>query len=447
MMSFGLVLLVIGALEGFLGYKLYKLWLAISGFVVGAVIGGIGGLIFGKEVAVMASLLLGVLFAIINVLLLKVGVFIHCFSTGYLAVLIPSIIEQVKSQMSLEGIEKIIISYFIDGNSGIDTTGSIILALLVGLIFGVIGVILIRPVIVICTGLVGGFLMSIGCSLISGKISIGFVLIFGLILAIFAILVQWKLTGKNDKEQKLNTNHQQADRVSSERMQEKGSLIVQNIQVGSEKAIQSIQQAGTTALTYINTRQQTESKRVSEKKRKIATEELMEELEAIIYQNKVMAKCMPFIEYISVMIILAVGIYGILRYPYFRPFGFLLGIMMWAPVAIFLNTLCIIAKKHWYVYGIQVIYLFCVIIGMMRGIIKFSDAIPVILIFGILFSLEYLLTRKKKNSNTLIQKKDTQESINASSEPENNKVFCSQCKTEMEKGDSFCIQCGNPLQS
>lgn len=162
------------AVQCFLGYRLFRILTAIVGFVVGGAIGGVLGYLLMQEVgAILVGLLIGLLGGFLAFKLYKLGVFVMCFGAGAV----------------------------IGGALGLMAGGgSMVFAFagIAGIALGVLGVILTKPIIIISTAAGGG--MGAGMMLgiaIGHNTALG--LIFGIVLAIAGILVQFRLEKKPAK--------------------------------------------------------------------------------------------------------------------------------------------------------------------------------------------------------------------------------------------------------
>ena len=164
----GIVLLLWGLANAFFGYKIFKVVLAITGFFTGMLLlpAVVGLLLFfspdiseGSLIALMVLLGLagGVIGAVLAVLLYKVGVF---FSVGMMSFIVVFVIVQQAE-----------------------------IALVLGIICGIAGVILDKYVIIVSTGLSGGSLMGAGFGMITSNFG-AFLIVIGLIFGICGIVFQ-----------------------------------------------------------------------------------------------------------------------------------------------------------------------------------------------------------------------------------------------------------------
>lgn len=166
---------VVGGLLCFFGYKLFRAMAAIIGFIVGGVIGAIiGGLTAGEGGAFAGLLILGILGALLAYTLYRLGVFILCFGGGAVIGLALAMLMG-------------------------DSDAVLPLAAIVGLIAGIIGVILTKPVLIVSTSVGGGMSMGLALGGILENTAAGTVL--GVLLAIAGIFVQFYLEKKKTGEE------------------------------------------------------------------------------------------------------------------------------------------------------------------------------------------------------------------------------------------------------
>lgn len=158
----GAVFLVWGLVNALFGYKLFKIVLAITGFIVGVVIGLIVGAALGasgdmEAIIPVAAILGGILGAVLAVALHKVGVF---FAVGAMGFLVFYILLRIFP-----------------------------IALVLGIVCGIVGVILEKYAVIVSTALSGGSLAGVGLGFITGNLG-GFVFVSGLLIGIGGIVFQ-----------------------------------------------------------------------------------------------------------------------------------------------------------------------------------------------------------------------------------------------------------------
>ncbi len=159
------VLILVGAIQCFFGYQLFRVLTAVVGFAVGAAIGGVLGYIAMREAgAMMIGLLIGLLGGWLAFKLYKLGVFVICFGAG-------AVVGAALGLMA----------------GGMNTV--IPFAAVVGIALGVLGVILTKPVIIISTAVGGGMSIGIALGSMMGNLAMGVIL--GIVISIAGILVQF----------------------------------------------------------------------------------------------------------------------------------------------------------------------------------------------------------------------------------------------------------------
>lgn len=165
--------LIVGGIQCFFGYKIFRAVAAIIGFFVGGVIGGIVGSFADFTVAIICFALFGILGAFLAYKLYMLGVFFSCFCTGAVIGLTLAILMQQPS--SIPSIMAII-----------------------GLLFGIVGVILKKPIIILCTGFSGGSSMGLALGMILKSTLLGSIL--GIALSIIGIIIQFYHNRETDDD-------------------------------------------------------------------------------------------------------------------------------------------------------------------------------------------------------------------------------------------------------
>ncbi len=192
-----IVAIVLGVLCCFLGYRLFKVVLAICSFVVGgAMSGGLVYVLFGENAAltIIAGIVGGIVIAIILVLLYYVGIFLVGAALG--SVLAMAIMNNLLDEpMALV----VVVS---------------------AIVFGCLALVVHRFLIIISTAALGALDVIVGTAEISGhgfdlttlvddpgslmnwaEIETGVILMISgwVVLTLAGILVQYKYTGKRKK--------------------------------------------------------------------------------------------------------------------------------------------------------------------------------------------------------------------------------------------------------
>ena len=202
MVVLGIILLLYGLCKAFFGYKLYKISLFFAGVLIGVGIGIIA--CRGVITTVVVSILLGILCGILSVVLMRVGIFLQCFIYGVLAIMIPTIVSTLIGLANVEGLISVGVSLIQTGRTGIDFTSSLPLALVVGLLAGVLGVIFTRILLIVSTALIGGLVSGVGICLLILQMNVVVVGITGLTIMILGIVIQPKTNKKKDKKNTIN---------------------------------------------------------------------------------------------------------------------------------------------------------------------------------------------------------------------------------------------------
>lgn len=307
---------VVSVIQCFFGYKIFKFWVGVIGFIVFVFLGGVlGALAFkGSEVAIIIfGLICGILGAFLAMKLYKLGVFIQCFGTGFLVgiVLCGAILQT-------------------------DIGPAMALAIVFGAIFGIVGVILIKPVIIISTGFSGGVTLGLCLAgLFKGNLFLGILL--GIISSICGVLYQF-YSSKNPKlatngsnsnipvssennnislsNENSNVTAMAAIGVPTEQDPDEGIAtdISQNTNIGAGNAINPIKtenkpnefvedakkkvdEMKIELQKKIQHKIDTDSKEVSEEDSRAAALYMFKGIESFVYSNKIMKTIMPFIEY------------------------------------------------------------------------------------------------------------------------------------------------------
>ena len=173
---------VLAALMCFLGYRLLRVFVAIGGLGIGAVLGILlGGKIADSQVV---TLILVIVFAVgiclISFLVYKAGIFILVFFTVF------SLLAVILKDMTMPLDYRLI-------------------ALIAAVVVGILSVIIVRPLTIVVTALGGGMSLAANIgSLIADKVTIPSVLtiVLGVVLAVCGMLVQFKTTSGKGKKRR-----------------------------------------------------------------------------------------------------------------------------------------------------------------------------------------------------------------------------------------------------
>lgn len=196
----GIVMLLIGLMTAFFGYSLYKLYLFMSGFLIGALI-GIVIAASGYPEGIPIGLVLGIVLGFFSIVLKKTGAFLQWFSTGTILMLLLGSADKLLMLVTalIRGTTSIeyLMPYIFN-----DMEARIILALIVGVAAGILGVIWMRTFIILSTSIVGGILSGTGICLITQSISLYLLLGGALCIAILGIIIQFRKPEKKKRAKK-----------------------------------------------------------------------------------------------------------------------------------------------------------------------------------------------------------------------------------------------------
>lgn len=170
---------VVGLLVCFFGLKLIKLLGALIGFLLGASLGAIGGLMAGLTGLALVGVILGagIVLGILSWFLYRIGIFLLVF------------VETMGLGIILGGTE---------------TPAVVVVAAVVGLILAILAVRFVEPVVIIVTGLVGGFSAGMNVIDLTGiELPPWVGLAAGIVIAVIGIMVQFMMhsrkVGKKEK--------------------------------------------------------------------------------------------------------------------------------------------------------------------------------------------------------------------------------------------------------
>ena len=174
-----IILFVLGILQCFLGYKIFKFWIAVCGFLIFGILGGLVSVfIIGSS---GAGIFFGLLFAIggafISLKIYKVGVFTLCGVMGFS------------------------LAYIL--------TQSIALSIFISLVVGILSLFFVKPVIILSTSVSGGFAAGMSLLIILKTDSDLARILLSVAFSIVGVLVQLalhkKATNSNSCFSKINS--------------------------------------------------------------------------------------------------------------------------------------------------------------------------------------------------------------------------------------------------
>lgn len=164
----GIIAIALGLLESFLGYRIFKVQVAIVAFLAGLAIGmSAFGAAFGiLWLAVLLGVVIGALLAWLSIKIYKVGVFLLVGAFAYLVALlfVPNF-------------------WF---------------ALIIGVVVGVLGAFLTKPIIIFATSFGGGSIAASGLSMLiwgSPEAGLGWLRwVILIVLGVFGMVIQLRTT-------------------------------------------------------------------------------------------------------------------------------------------------------------------------------------------------------------------------------------------------------------
>lgn len=185
---------VVGVLVCFFGLKLIKLLGALVGFLLGASLGAVGGLMAGLTGPVLAGVILGagIVLGVLSWFLYRVGIFLLVFS-------------------EILGLGIVL--------GGTETPVAAIAAAVIGLILAILAVRFIEPVVIVVTGLAGGFSAGMNVVDLTGVALPGWAgLLAGIVIAILGIMVQFMMQSRKigKKEKVYSKKVKEQDSMESE---------------------------------------------------------------------------------------------------------------------------------------------------------------------------------------------------------------------------------------
>lgn len=185
---------VVGVLICFFGLKLIKLLGALVGFLLGASLGAVGGLLAGLNGAVLVGVILGagIVLGVLSWFLYGVGVFLLVF------------FETLGLGIALFGTEAPL---------------TVIISAVVGLVLAVLAVKYIEPLVIVVTGLSGGFSAGMNVVDLTGVSLPGWAgLLAGIVIAVIGIMVQFMMHSRKigKKEKVYSKKIKEQDSMESE---------------------------------------------------------------------------------------------------------------------------------------------------------------------------------------------------------------------------------------
>lgn len=324
-----IIAFIISILQCFFGYKLFKFWVAVTGFLTFGIIGGFAAGIAAENagVGMFIGLACAVLGAFIAFKLYKVGVFLLCGSMGFL------------------------LGYILIENP--------IFALIFALVIGVLSVYFVKPVIILSTSISGGFTAGSSLCMIMGIDSGVPSILIGLALAVGGVLVQFAFAKKssgpitmpqgapvhfaggqnfNNNYQNLNNNYENPDNGYPAA----NMPINENQGYGAAPRAQglNLQSSAHAFSSKLKEKMENDNAAMASKTTGVTFDEACDNLLEVAYSSKVLKPIMPFIEYILYFLsfLIIVSSLSILS-------GFTLPSIT-ITVLFFTGGLCFIKKKY-----------------------------------------------------------------------------------------------------
>lgn len=271
------ILFIFNSVQCFFGYKLTKLWIAISGFFLFGLVGlGIGSVNGGGETVIVWGLILAIIGAFIAFKLYKIGIFILGFIGGLIF--------------------------------GILVSNSISLGVILGIMLGVLSFILTKPVIIISTAIPAGIIAGNSLVTIFGLDSRGLGIVLGIIYAIAGITVQW--TTNKDVDTKLPQEGASTPNLSVDKEELQNDEVRKegNLETPILDAISGISRQTQYNMNYsvlkAKVKLNDETIKASKEAKGLNIFEVLSELQLIFYSGKTLKYIMMYCE--SIMYYLAV---------------------------------------------------------------------------------------------------------------------------------------------
>lgn len=238
---------------------------------------------------------------------------------------------------------------------------------------------------------------------------------------------------------------------------------LESIRETGGKAMSAIAATGSAGASALKNRQMTIKKQVLERQKDVTVDELLEQTEVKLYQNKVMAWIMPFLEYITLAVGIISVIVGMIAVAVLGAgtnigqtiiIGLFYGIVMAAPLMIMEAVLGMIKRSHVFVLivlGAQLLaYIGLAIMGM--GL----SALWIICYLGIIYMYLFMIRKsagqRKAASGSGIQKTTTgtawenETNTSAAGTASYVRKYCGKCGAEISGGIAFCGKCGAKVE-
>ncbi|MCI8729893.1 MAG: TMEM198/TM7SF3 family protein [Lachnospiraceae bacterium] len=175
------VTLAIGLLNCFLGYRLLKVWLSLTGFTIGALAGYTIASHYTRSSAIQITVLLlaGLLLGMIAFHIYRIGAFLLCSQAAVVSI---SILLQPKDSLKF------------------------MICLAAAIVVGLLGAAFVKPMVIFHTALGGGFAAAVSAAGLLHKEADAKIMFFGAALTAAGIVVQAVSTRKVLSENKKDSS-------------------------------------------------------------------------------------------------------------------------------------------------------------------------------------------------------------------------------------------------
>jgi len=464
---FGVIFLVLGLVMAMFGYKVYKFFLFCDGFFFGVIIGAIIG---NDANPLMLGLLLGILSGTLCVLFMRIGIFIMLFFRGFLMVMIPSVKGQIREMLTPDKLLEILLELITEGGAEIQIIDQDVImpAILTGLVLGILGVIFMRVLIILSTGLYGGLMSGAGLCMVTGRFSIEMLLCVGIVISLIGIVLQFSTTKNNDKVKNLpheNTLQltperqaaaasqegpaQRAEAVSAVDFRQKTAAVqaytsqaIKDIKENGGKAAAVIRQTGKEGMASLRSRQKAALKQALSRKKDIAWTDLLVQIESRLYQSEMMAWILPFLEILTPIAAIVFIVLGVSRTG--RVYGAFYGLEMGMPIFLAACLLSVIKRNRVMASGIlSGAALVEIVLGIWSPVSLWFRIWLIALYMGLLIGYNRNFSGQRIWTLLGIPAKKMKALSGTAEKP--SRRFCEKCGAELSENMKFCPKCGTKL--
>lgn len=173
--------IICALLTVFFGYKLMKVWISLSGFFIGFILGAVIAGVFKASVPVLliVALVAAILFAIVAFFFYKLGIFVFIGMASFIAV--TNFINTIYS--------------------GNQTWLVAVIGIIIGILVGILAVKFVRPVFILTSAISGAITLATTICPLLHLTSWVVMLITAAVIAVLGILWQFSSTGKGTYEE------------------------------------------------------------------------------------------------------------------------------------------------------------------------------------------------------------------------------------------------------